>query len=253
MLMISNTVTIVLSLCIPQVHGKALAMRLVNNLKDELYRKVYDRANHVFWSNRMAIDPDNSEWGDMMWEIDDKYMREVDKAGAVRADHQIQALWEELMQLYREEIERLAYENEPRGSKEKMIRLLNKCKRKKEAEYFEQPEEEPPEDERDDVCIDCKVMEGQIDKLAKDLEELKTKYASASAAASAAAASAPDGRGGGRAAGRGTGRALLQEVQEAPNHIGLLSLIAIQTMVLTAFVMWHPRSAITHEKPLLVA
>eukprot|EP00746_Dinoflagellata_sp_MGD_P024797 gnl/MRDRNA2_/MRDRNA2_158212_c0_seq1.p1 gnl/MRDRNA2_/MRDRNA2_158212_c0~~gnl/MRDRNA2_/MRDRNA2_158212_c0_seq1.p1 ORF type:complete len:124 (-),score=18.13 gnl/MRDRNA2_/MRDRNA2_158212_c0_seq1:127-498(-) len=95
-------ILIMFLLFVTEACGKALAMRLVNKLREEeLYRKVSDRANNVYWTHRSGgLSIDNCEYGDMMWEIDYKYMREVDKAGAQRAEHQIQALWEELMGMY---------------------------------------------------------------------------------------------------------------------------------------------------------
>merc|ERR1712224_158050 len=169
--------------------------------------------------------------GDMMWEIEEKYMREVNKAGAMRADHQLQALWEKLMKQYREEIERLCLENNSAADKKKMIALLDKCKRKKEAEYFEQEEEEAPEEENqeeenkeeehhEEGCQECTKKQEKIDGIQKEIDELKKKIVSAKVSVKG---------GGGRTGGRLKTPLLVQESSTTVISIPTVALIGLVT------------------------
>lgn len=211
MQMILQIVSITLTLYVPQVDSKAMAMRYINRIEDDMERKTYERANNVFWGNRMNINPDTSEWGDMMWEIEHRYMKEVENTGSQRVDFQLNMLWTNFMQKYRDEIERLADENEGGPSaRVKMSKIMDKCKAKKEAEYFEQPEEVPEEEgptEPPEPTAEEKLEKAnaRIAELEKELAKLKVgggkggKGEKGGKGRSGGRAAEPAGRSGGRA------------------------------------------------------
>eukprot|EP00747_Dinoflagellata_sp_TGD_P207686 gnl/TRDRNA2_/TRDRNA2_81229_c1_seq1.p1 gnl/TRDRNA2_/TRDRNA2_81229_c1~~gnl/TRDRNA2_/TRDRNA2_81229_c1_seq1.p1 ORF type:complete len:181 (-),score=9.31 gnl/TRDRNA2_/TRDRNA2_81229_c1_seq1:62-604(-) len=112
-------------LCIQRASGKALAMRIVIRVREELRRRVSQRAENVWWMHGLHVNPDTIEYADMLEEIDSKYMREVrNAAGAERAEHQITNLWDELLLQYCDELEQLA--NQSEGQKKS---ILSTCAR----------------------------------------------------------------------------------------------------------------------------
>lgn len=164
---------ITLSFFVSEVDSKALAMRIVNQITEgELKGKVYNRARNVWDRHGKNLAVDNIEYQDLKDEIDWIYMREVNRASAQRAEHQIDNLWSSLVDgLYKDELERLARENEGDDMSAKVTKIIEKCQEGPPPEEEKQEEEQKEEEKKEEE----KVEEKKEEKKEEDGESRRRK------------------------------------------------------------------------------